>query len=93
MQVVTGLRTRDRLQGHRHASGISGDSPNSRYGLFNSGIVGALADNSSVYNVNTGFITSDPITDAVNGTPRTGQFTRPRGLGVIFYEYVGRVNL
>lgn len=79
MQVVSGLRLRDRMQGHRHE-------------VF--GIVGAGTGIASGSNFGTIWTTSNiPFTDTVNGTPRTGQFTRPRGLGVYLYEYMGRVNI
>lgn len=76
MQVVNGLRLRDRSQGHQHNidGGGSGSGINANGG-------GGF-----------GLATVRTISDGTNGTPRTGQFTRPRGLGVIFYEYMGRVT-
>lgn len=82
IQVVNGLRLRDRMQGHYHSlsqvlsNTLSGQIPQGSYW-------GATLSN------NTG----SPSTDGTNGTPRTGQFTRPRGLGVYYYEYVGKINL
>jgi len=87
MQVVTGLRTRDRMQGHRHGT-FRIDGPVSDYVAGNSFDYGLSATGSFLEPV-----VGESISDTVNGTPRTGQFTRPRGLGVYFYEYVGRVNL
>jgi hypothetical protein len=78
MQVVNGLRLRDRMQGHLH--GLSGTGNTS--GSGNISYLGL---------VNTSQRTTTPLTDETNGNPRIGQFTRPRGLGVYFYEYVGRV--
>lgn len=84
-QIVTGLRLRDRLQGHWHS------------------IVGVITSTGPLSTASGGSYTGgyydaggsvrSPTTDSINGTPRTGQFTRPRGLGVYFYEYVGRVIL
>jgi len=91
IQVVNGLRLRDRMQGHTH-------NPN----LLNSGnkgvILSARTDGTNALGFGGGtdyswdyFINDIPSADATNGTPRTGQFTRPRGLGVYHYEYMGRV--
>jgi hypothetical protein len=80
IQVVSGLRLRDRMQGHVH-------NVNFQQG----GSYGISGASQYTFNTNAGSSTS-PLTDGTNGTPRTGQFTRPRGLGVIFYEYCGRVN-
>lgn len=89
IQVVNGLRLRDRFQGHRHQA----------FGSSSTGTRSTLADNISYVGFDPGGTTGqsngmvlNPSTDTVNGTPRTGQFTRPRGLGVIFYEYMGRVT-
>jgi hypothetical protein len=82
IQVISGLRLRDRMQGHRHQ--VSGTSANVIKNDPYTGAGTALVGSAGV-------IVLDPSTDATNGTPRTGQFTRPRGLGVIFYEFVGRV--
>lgn len=85
MQVVNGLRLRDRIQGHMHTSAQL---------IAGRGAGGTGIDGSGSYQV---YIINDyvgsPRTDSINGNPRTGQFTRPRGLGVYFYEYVGRVNI
>jgi hypothetical protein len=90
IQVVNGLRLRDRLQGHWH-SPLVGDTNGTA-----SGVVGGILITRDSPSVGVNTISSSsartPVTDTINGTPRTGQFTRPRGLGVIFYEYVGRIN-
>jgi len=83
MQVVSGLRIRDRLQGHRHS--VSHNAKNLGTNAPTGGGV-------PYYPVNASITILDPIADGTNGTPRTGQFTRPRGLGVYFYEYMGRVT-
>jgi hypothetical protein len=88
MQVVNGLRLRDRfqkfvLQVSRYNAGTGSLS------------VGSHTISSGVYPTAprelSGYYADEFISDGTNGTPRTGQFTRPRGLGVYFYEYVGRV--
>lgn len=97
MQVVNGLRLRDRIQGHRHSITDPGHS-HLIYG-FNDAVNDAfptLTGSSqgwveSTASAGTGISISDSSSDGTNGNPRTGQFTRPRGLGIYFYEYVGRV--
>ena len=86
IQVVNGLRLRDRLQGHRHSiqgyASTGGSTPsNATTGTAQGDIRNPYSDWTAL----------SPTTDTTNGNPRTGQFTRPRGLGVYFYEYVGRV--
>ena len=87
MQVVNGLRVRDRLQGHwhsvqgyAHTGGSTGANSTAGTGS------GDIRDPYSDWNAKSA------KSDTLNGNPRTGQFTRPRGLGVYFYEYCGRVN-
>lgn len=77
--LVSGLRTRDRLQGHLHSTPFA-----------LAGYSGAFGGNYGPVSTG-GTSTGSPSTDTTNGTPRTGQFTRPRGLGVYLYEYVGTV--
>ena len=90
MQVVNGLRLRDRMQ--KFVLQVS------RYNVNSGSLsVGSHVIASNVYPTPTrelsGYYADEFISDGLNGTPRTGQFTRPRGLGVYFYEYVGRVIL
>lgn len=86
--LVSGLRVRDRFQGHWHDpwadNGASG---------ANAFSVSYSTRNFSWSNAHgQGLVqVRNPITDGTNGTPRTGQFTRPRALGVYLYEYVGTV--
>lgn len=81
MQVVNGLRLRDRMQGHKIQVNNIGAGTQT---TFQSGSI--------LYNTGGGIIQDTTIiTDGINGNPRTGQFTRPRGLGVYYYEYVGKV--
>lgn len=81
IQVINGLRLRDKFQSHfalmsYRPSSSTGSSQLHPQGDGNTG--------ASSYTL--------PLTsDTVNGTPRIGQFTRPRSLGVYFYEYCGRV--
>ena len=97
MQIISGLRLRDRIQGHRH-------NDSGHIHPFINGLItgyGVNVNNTDgVGNVTWGIQTqtstgyaniTDPTNNGINGTPRTGQFARPRGLGVIFYEFVGRV--
>jgi hypothetical protein len=81
MQVISGLRIRDRMQGHVH-----------NVGFQQGGSYGISGASQYTFNTNAGSSTS-PLNDGTNGNPRTGQFTRPRGLGVYFYEYCGQVNI
>lgn len=82
MQVISGLRIRDRMQGHTHTTSLT--QPNgSIAGIGSSGNLGNA--------VSGNYGSSSPVIDSVNGNPRIGQFTRPRGLGVYFYEYMGNV--
>ena len=84
MQVVNGLRLRDRFQGHTHTTSLT--QPN--------GSVAGIGSSGNLGNAVSGnYGSSSPVIDSVNGTPRTGQFTRPRGLGCYFYEYMGRINV
>jgi hypothetical protein len=84
IQVVNGLRLRDRLQGHYH----------NQIGAFGStGSGGNYLQASTESNLSSWSYNRGAISDTVNGNTRTGQFTRPRGLGVYFYEYMGRINV
>jgi len=68
--LIAGLRARDRGQGHRQASLQTNfvTQPGSGGGA-------GLGAGSTVMAVAT---TGDPVTDGVNGTPRTGATTDPR---------------
>lgn len=87
MQVVNGLRLRDRFQGHNMTT-----SGSTALRVLDNGGTGIDAS----YTAGSYRIAGSPvipISDSTNGNPRTGQFTRPRGLGVYFYEYMGKVNI
>ena len=87
IQIVNGLRLRDRMQGHWH---LPPSGATSFYGRGGGGVL--RADAANIVNSDW-YATGNPTTDGTNGNPRTGQFTRPRGLGVYFYEYMGKINL
>ena len=94
MQVVNGLRLRDRIQGHWHTASASTGQP--YHFAFNGYVIGTGfvdGNKTPIYQTTSSVNVSvtNPSNDGTNGTPRTGQFTRPRGLGIYFYEYVGRV--
>lgn len=82
VQVVNGLRLRDRMQGHVHQITNVAESSGSANWNYGGGTLNFV-------NKNTG----SQISDGTNETPRTGQFTRPRGIGCYFYEYMGRINV
>jgi microcystin-dependent protein len=62
-----GASRNDQMQGHRHASGITGAGG------------GSVANSAGLALTDTGL----PVTDAVNGTPRTGDETRPAEIAVL----------
>ena len=99
LDSISGLRRRDRIQGHRHSISDPGHS-HLVYG-FNDAVNDAfptLTGSSqgwveSTAAATTGISVLETSSDTVNGTSRSDQFTRPRGLGVYFYEYMGKVNI
>lgn len=62
-----GASRNDQMQGHRHASGITGAGGST------------VASPGGLALTDTGL----PVTDAVNGTPRTGDETRPAEIAVL----------
>ncbi|NWD04101.1 phage tail protein [Pseudomonas gingeri] len=66
----------DQFQGHRH--GPLGTS--TAYVTYGSGAGGAANSAGMIDRATTG----DPVTDGVNGSPRTGNETRPRNLAVMW---------
>ena len=76
---TSGLVRHNRVQGHRHgASYSSGSLPPAQilsvsYATTSSGSIGSIA------------LTHDPITDTVNGTPRTGFTTEQNNVTATFY--------
>ncbi len=77
--LTLGTKHNDRLQGFRVPSGIA--YPFGRYGTT----TGAAANGPDGATSRTADpISGDPITDGVNGTPRTGATTRTKLLGVNF---------
>ncbi|MGY2170552.1 phage tail-collar fiber domain-containing protein [Pseudomonas gingeri] len=73
---VLGSYQLDQFQGHRH--GPLGTS--SAYVTYGPGAGGAANASGMIDRVTTG----DPVTDGVNGSPRTGSETRPRNLSVMW---------
>lgn len=102
LEIVTGLRRRDRMQGHRHSINDPGhshpfaipyghvDSPTNDFRLASSTNVQGN-HNANTNSVTTGITVTNPSTDTTNGSPRTDQFNQPRTLGVYLYESVGRI--
>lgn len=74
----------DALHGHRHASGLAAlNATNGRYDAYDTGISGEYKDyDAATSTVTYGAITTDPITDGNNGTPRTTNETRPSYVGL-----------
>jgi microcystin-dependent protein len=72
--AVLGAYYQDKIQGHRH--NVSRQVANA---LGGTGANFLIADLTS-----TQWETQSPISDTVNGTPRTGASTEPQSLGVIF---------
>jgi hypothetical protein len=73
-----GLRVRDRFQGHKHIWGF-----NINAGSVQSGSgTGTYINNSSSLNST---VIANPITDAINGTPRTGSTTHGAGVSAHLY--------
>lgn len=65
----------DQMQGHRHNRNTSGTEE--RYLETGSGPAGYPSD---IYALKLAITTSGPITDTVNGTPRTGKYTRDKSV-------------
>jgi hypothetical protein len=87
---VLGLAQRDATGGHSHVSGtVAHASYNGRYGKIDTGINGEVYDTYTAIANNIGYISSPPITDNINETPRTGPRTRPRSGIFNYYAYVG----
>jgi len=76
--LVAGLRRRDRGQGHRHQNHRSASgSDSSYYGL------GAANGSTTLYAV------ENPVSDGVNGEPRTGKWNETRGMAAYMYMWAG----
>jgi hypothetical protein len=76
-EVVGGFRKMDRGQGHRHRP-----SSDSSTGGGTAGVT-----YNTVSQPTNNLITTDPITDGTNGTPRTGKTTDPRTAGQYAYTW------
>ena len=75
--VTLGAKDNDRIQGHLHSF--------SNFVRYNTGTnnYGEGTNFNSQYNLTANV--SDPITDNINGTPRTGNETKMKNLGVNFF--------
>jgi len=73
---TSGTTQFDNIQGHKHA--LSGFYPYTNGGSTYSFNVGASSAGQTSIGVDT------PITDGINGTPRTGSLTRPRNMSVVW---------
>lgn len=78
-EIISGLRRRDRFQGHIHQ--FSSDNA-----LGNDSNAGRAASFPST----NAYTTSGPVADGSNGTPRTGKTTDPRALGAVPYIWSRR---
>ena len=83
---ITGLRRRDKFQGHLHYSaspdGVNGYSRGYAAGTYVGPAYGTV-------DLHTELKTSSPITDGTNGTPRTGPKTEMESGTVLAYVFVG----
>lgn len=74
---ITGLRRRDKMQGHYHD-------------FYRSGATGALNSMAQGSTQNIGSIgILSPVTDGTNGTPRTGSKTEMESGTILVYVYTG----
>jgi hypothetical protein len=81
-EVISGLRRRDRMQGHWH------DFYNNT-SIRQSGTSDATDSEDADTPAGDGYV-REPVSDGTNGTPRTGSTTEPRALGVHVYMWAGR---
>lgn len=79
---VGGWRKMDRGQGHRNAPLSSSNFPVNTPG---SGVISLTSGTNYALAASTG----DPVTDTVNGTPRTGKTTNPRSHSLYAYTAAG----
>ena len=86
---INGLRRRDKSQGHRRRiQGVESGLDVNKFCRDN----GALSGGSGGigfggFNAGLQIVTSDYITDGINGSPRTGKTTDPRSLGAHLYVH------
>ena len=90
MYNVLGLAQRDQVQGHKFFA-VNGDTSPDALTNSKSITVSKLGTYTlgGTVTVPTIGLTSNPITDGPNETPRTGPRTRPRSGVFNFYAYVG----
>lgn len=82
-ELLAGMRRRDRGQGHNHP--ISTSTATGNPGLDNPSTHGLSHDTNI-----PGAQAMNPITDGVNGTPRTGATTDPRAQSAYLYIWASR---
>lgn len=83
-EVIDGLRTMDRGQGHKHNSANGTPSGGAQTNVpFTT--TSTTATGTYGYTIPTDV----PLTDGTNGTPRTGKTTSPRSAGGYLYEWAG----
>jgi phage-related tail fiber protein len=70
---VFGSAQGDQMQGHQHTVVAA-----------SSGTGGPCGNCVPFYALNTTITSSDPVSDGVNGTPRSGAETRPRNLAMLY---------
>lgn len=100
MQVVNGLRVRDRQQSHIHTDSghnhtlkywVAANGASASWGLSYINNVYSQEQNQWAYN-DASNANIGPQVANNSENMRTGQFNRPRALGVYLYEYMGQVN-
>jgi hypothetical protein len=79
---ITGLRRRDKFQGHRMSTLLG-------YFLINDGTATNQVGTGRYTTTSTFTTTGDPVTDGTNGTPRTGPKTEIESGTVLAYIFVG----
>lgn len=82
-EVLTGLRRRDRFQGH-----VMSAPPGNSFVTSSSGLAINPGGYTYIWSYNNK--TGAPVTDGINGTPRVGATTDPRSLGAVLAIYGGR---
>jgi len=86
--IILGQLIEDQFQGHKfELQSLNGVLNNSVYGTGGSKVGNPIDTNPT--DTTKSFITTNPITDGTNGTPRTGNETAVKGLGVNYLITTG----